>query len=331
MKAKILIPVAGIVVVAALIWGYRQMSGEQAADKEADQPIAPASHVRRAPNGETVVTIALKTQQLIGLETAPLVTADLSPEIKAYGLVLDSAALVSLENNVVSAQAALQASQAEYERLAKLSAQNNTSAFALQSSEARTKQDQVALDTARAQLLAASGKALLREPADFFQQLVGQESVLVRLDLPAGEATAEEPAVAQVRVPGTARIVPAKFLGRAATADPRDQGEGFLLLVTNAPAELVSGLAVVGFLQSPGEPFRGVIVPDGAVVRTNERDWLYIQTDPTNFARREITLNHPVSSGWFVTNNVAPGDKAVVIGAQTLLSEEGKSQFKLED
>ena len=111
-------------------------------------------------NGETVITLDAKTRQLIGLQTATLAAATLPPEIKAWGRVLDSAALVSLHNDAVAARAALQASQPEYERLKKLSAQDNASAHALEIAEAQMKHDQGALDTAEAQLAAASGKAV---------------------------------------------------------------------------------------------------------------------------------------------------------------------------
>ena len=126
-----------------------------------------------------------------------------------------------------------------------------------------------------------------------------------------------------------AQPVAADFLGRAATTDPQVQGAGFIFVVTNAPAALTPGLALTGFLQLPGEPANGVIVPNAAVVHSDGRAWIYVQTGDTTFARREISLDHPVAGGWFVTNGVAPGDKVVVTGAQTLLSEERKTEIKV--
>jgi hypothetical protein len=331
MKTKILLPLAIVAAIAALIYGYAQMSKEQAADKEADQPIAAVSRVKSGPTGEFVISLDLKTQQLIGLQTATLPAATLPPEVEAWGRVLDPAALISLHNGVVAARAALRASQPEYERLKKLSAQDNASARALEIAEAQMKRDQGALANAEAQLAAASGKAVLEEKGGFFHALAGQDSVLVRLDLPAGESAAAAPGAAQLAVPGWEPPVAAGFLGRAATTDPQTQGGGFLFLVTNAPPVLTPGLAVTGFLQLPGEPLAGVIVPDEAVVRSAEHAWISVQTGETDFARREIPLDHPAPGGWFVTNHIAPGDKIVVIGAQTLLSEERKSQIKIED
>jgi len=101
--------------------------------------------------------------------------------------------------------------------------------------------------------------------------------------------------------------------------------------VTNAPVALTPGLAVTGFVQLPGEPARGVIVPDAAVVRSDGRVWIYVQITGTAFARREIFLDHPAGGGCLVTNGVAAGDKVVITGAQTLLSEEHKTEIKMGD
>lgn len=331
MKTKLFLLIVIVAAIAALIFGYVQMGKERAADAEADAPIVAASRVQTGTNGETVITLDAKTQQLIGLQTANATAETLPPEIKAYGRVLDSATLVSLHNDLVAARAALQASKPEYERLQKLSAQDNASAHALQTAEAQMKHDQSALATAEAQLMATSDKAVLDEPADFFESLAKQESVLVRLDLPAGELVTSAPTGAQLTLPGVPQSVTADFLGRAAATDPLVQGAGFIFVVTNPPAALTPGLSVTGFLKLPGEPMNGVIVPDAAVVRSDGRAWIYVQTSDATFARHDVSLDRPASGGWFVTNGIAAGDKIVVTAAQTLLSEEHKSEIKMGD
>jgi multidrug efflux system membrane fusion protein len=331
MKTRIVLLIAALIVVAALIFGYVQMSQERKAEAAGEQPVAAKSKVERDTNGETVVSLDLKAQQLIQLQTASLAATNAPMEIKAYGRVLDSVALVARENEAVAARATSQASQREYERLKKLNALDNASARALEAAEAEMKRSQSAADTAGAQLVAASGKAIAEEPREFFQSLAGQETILARLDLPASESAPENPIGARIEFGNQKQFTTARFLGRAATTDPQVQGEGFLFMATNAPAALTPGLAVVGFLQLPGESQRGVIVPDDAVVRSDEQAWIYAQTSETNFVRREIILNHPTGGGWFVTNGVAPGERVVVTGAQALLSEEHKAQIKIQD
>jgi hypothetical protein len=333
MKTKFLVALSVVIATAALIFGYSQMSQEKAKDAKEDQPVIAPSRVQHEPGGETVINLGAKAQELIGLQTAPLAAATLPPEIKAYGRVLDPAPIAALVSDVVSARAALSASSREYERLQSLAQGHNVSAKALEDAEATRQHDQATLAAAEAQLTAEVGNAVAHQSdlTAFIVSLVQSESVLVRLDLPAGQWTEQTPVGALLSLPDGGQTLPARFLDRAATADPRVQGEGFLFITTNVPPRLSPGLAISGFLQMPGKPLAGVIVPDNAVVRSDDRDWIYVQTGDTNFVRREISLNQPADGGWFVTNAVAPGDKLVVTGAQMLLSEERKSEIKLED
>lgn len=330
MKRKhIVIGAVAVIAIAALIAAYMAGSKERESEAEGDQPISAKSTVEQS-NGVTVIHLDLKAQQFAGLQTEMVSAATLPPEMKAYGRALDSASLISLESETVAARAALQASRAEYERLKKLSVQDNTSAHALEMAKAQLARDQGALETAEAQLAAASSTNVVGQSPEFFQSLAKQEIVLVRLDLPTGDISAETPPAAQLEISRN-QFVAANFFGRAAVVDPQTQGEGFIFLVTNAPASLLPGLAVTGFLQLPGEPSRGVIVPDDAVVRSDGHAWTYAQTGETNFERREIILDHPTNDGWFITNGVAPEEKVVATGAQALLSEENKAQVKIQD
>ena len=332
MKLKLIFGGLVIVaVVASLIVAYEQMSKERIADAQEDQPVAATSSVQTDANGVTTVSLGLKEQQLIGLETARLAPATVPLEIKAYGRVLDTATLVSLHADALAARAALQASQQQYLRVEQLAARNNASALALETAEAQLKHDQSALKTAEAQLVAASSPVILSEPAQFFDDLAGQNAVLIRLDTAAGEWPADSPTAAHLLPPGMSRSLGAGLIGRAAVTDPLVQGAGFVFIVTNAPPVLTPGLAITGFLQMPGEPANGAAVPGAAVVRSDGAAWIYVQSNQTNFERLEIVLDRPANDGWFVTNNFAPDDKIVVAGAQVLLSEEHKADIQLGD
>jgi multidrug efflux pump subunit AcrA (membrane-fusion protein) len=116
--------------------------------------------------------------------------------------------------------------------------------------------------------------------------------------------------------------VDAQFFGQIPAVDPQTQSQGFLFLVDPNPTKLAPGAAVTGYLRTVGEPAAGVVVPRAAVVRHQGAAWVYLQNDGTNFTRRVLALDRPTGNGWFVTNGVAPGDRVVTIGAQTLLSEE---------
>ena len=326
------VAVAGM--VAALTYGYRRMSTERTAEAGGDKPVVAESRVEHGTNGEAVVKLDSSTQQLIGLRTAALAAATQPLAVKVYGRVLEPAPLLALASDAASARAALAASNKEYQRLKGLFAQGqNASAKALESAQAAMQHDQIALQAAEAQLVAAWGKSVIREPdlTAFLGSLAKLECVLVRLDLPAGDSLSEAPVGARLVLPGTNSPLEARFLGRATTTDPQVQGEGFLFVATNAAARLAPGLALTGFLQLAGEPLHGVVVPNAAIVRAADRAWVYVQTGDITFERRELALDRPVPGGWFVARGLAPNERLVVTGAQALLSEERKTQIQVGD
>jgi hypothetical protein len=334
MKAKIVAILAAAAVVAALVFSYLQTSKERDKEAAGEKPVTAESKVERAANGQTVVNLDPGAQKLIGLETTPLKAATLAPEIMGYGRVLDPAQLLNLSSGVASARAALEASNKEYQRMKALFTQGeNASVRAVETAEAVMTRDQIALKTAEAQLVSGWGKAIVEQPdlPGFVRALASLDTVLVRIDLPAGELAKEMPKGARLVLPGAKQVVEAQLLGRTTTTDLQIQGEGFLCLATNASGRLSPGLAITGFLQLPGEPLRGVVVPEAAVVRTAERAWAYVQTGDASFTRREINLARPVADGWFATTGASPNDRIVTVGAQTLLSEERKSEIKIGD
>jgi hypothetical protein len=326
--------VAVAAVLAALVYGYLRMSKERSGEAEGDKSVVAESRVEHLTNGEVVVNLELGAQRLIGLQTAALAAVTQALVVKAYGRVLEPAPLLALASDIASARAALAASSKEDQRLKTLFAQGqNASAKALESAQAAMQHDQIALQAAEAQLVAAWGKSVAEQPdlAAFLGSLAKLECVLVRLDLPAGDSPSEAPVGARLVPPGTSEELPARFLGRSATTDPLVQGSGFMFVATNAAGRLAPGLALIGFLQLPGAPLHGVVVPNAAIVRAADRAWVYLQTGETTFERRELTLDRPVAGGWFVTGGLAPNDRLVVTGAQTLLSEERKTQIKVGD
>jgi hypothetical protein len=294
-------------------------------EKEAEAP----SRVKRGPNGEVIVTIDAATQQTMGLETTALGPAQLSPEVKGYGRVLDISSLAGLVADLNTAQAANEASQAELERLKTLAAQNNVSTRALQAAQAAAVHDQVQVDSTRLRLLANWGGAIAerQDLGGFVRALVSLSNALVELDVPVGRALTNSPTGARLlSLSHDTTPIPAQYLGPAPAVDPQMQARGFLLLVSPNSLRLAPGTAVTGFLDLPGEPAQGVLLPRNAVVRFNGTAWVYLQTAPDTFRRVEISLDRFLDKGWFIQEGLKPEDKVVTVGAQQLLSEERKGQ-----
>jgi hypothetical protein len=157
------------------------------------------------------------------------------------------------------------------------------------------------------------------------------DRLLARIDVPAGQ-----------RVPldvASARVVPSGFedqpiratrIALAPAADPRTQGQPFYFRLSATRFGLRPGHALTAYLNLPGAPRRGVVIPRIALVRVRGKTYAYVQKSPDQFVRKEVTLYDPVAGGYFTSVNFAPGDKVVIAGAQTLLSEEFKSQISAE-
>lgn len=296
---------------------------------EKDEKGEPESHVKKGPHGETLITLDVATQKGMGLQTAPLAPAQLSPESKAYGRVADYSSLASLVADLTSARAASEASQAELTRQKTLAAQNNASQRSIETATANAARDQAQLEATRLKLVAGWGPALANrnDLANLVQALVTNAAAVVELDLAAGEQVPGQPTGARVLTLNFTNPIPAEFLGPVSVVDPQLQGRGFLFLVNSNGSRLIPGAAVNGFVSFPGEPQTGVTVPRDTVVRHEGATWVYLQTGPETFERREIKLAVPWEGGWFVSEGLKAGDKVVVLGAQQLLSEEMKGSL----
>jgi len=302
---------------------------EDAAKPEEHKSAEPESRVKRGTNGEVVITLDAATQKVMGLQVSPLAAASLSPEVKGYGRVLDPTALSIAVTELASARVAAEASQKELARVQTLAGQDNASRRALEAAQAAAQRDMLQAASAQVRLLASMGKgiAVRDDLPEFAQRLASGESALVRVELPAGEMLKSEPASARlVPVAGDNQPIEAKFVGAAAVMDPQTQGQGFLFLVESNQSRLVSGVAVTAFIKLTGDSQSGVSVPRNAILRFNGATWIYLQTGDQTFQRTEVSLDRPVSDGWFVREGLKPQDKVVTVGAQQLLSEELKGQ-----
>jgi hypothetical protein len=280
--------------------------------------------------GDIIVTLDAETQKRIDLRTEMAVATNLVHEVKGYGRVLDPAPLAAAVLELAPAQAALETSRKELERVKTLRGQDNASARALEAAEFAVRRDDLALAAARTRLSLAWDKSIAEHkdlPA-FVRSLVARETALVRVELPAGESLHSPPSSARlVTLANPDDFIEAQFLGNAVDVDPQTQGQAFLFLAKATSGKLVPSVMVTAFLATGGAPVSGVLIPRNAVLRADGKAWVYLQTGADAFVRREVSLEHPLPNGWFVMTGVVASDKLIVTGAQTLLSEELKAQI----
>ena len=327
MKPTLFVLLLVAAVVGSAIW-LKQRGPETKPAEE--KPPAEEQKITHDDQGQVVVKMSDEVQGNAGLLVTKPEEAQLGVGIKGYGHVLDSAPLALLITEMAASRAAASASSNELARLQLLSSQGNASLRALQTAEAAALRDQLTAQAAGERFLLSWG-ALGTSQNDLtplIHELTSQKSALVRVDLSAGDRLESSPKGAHLfTLSGTS--LDARFLGDAPNVDPLTLSRGYILLVQPNSARLLPGESVTALIELPGDPVRGVIVPRDAVVRTEGAGWLYVlNTGGDSFTRKQISLDHPTETGWFVTTTVGTNDHVVVRGAQTLLSEELKTSLK---
>ncbi len=304
------------VVIALLAWAFVEGRKELAVEREREMPVKAPSRVSRSARGETIITLDAATQQRIGLKIEALAEIKLPRELIAYGSVVDPAPLVALEEELSAAKAALAASKAEIERLRALRKDETVSQKALDAAEAQLAADKARFRIAQQKLSLAWCEAPLPKGT----------AALVLVDLPSGQSLSALPKRARVSVLGHEDELPATVLCAERKTEPETQGQGFWLAVDSPSPALRPGVTVTAYLEVPGEPRTGVVIPPAAIVRAAGKTWVYEPIGDDRFVRREVALDQPATNGWFCATAIR---HVVVVGAQTLLSEEMKSQIQI--
>ncbi len=251
--------------------------------------------------------------------------------------------LVQAKAELASAEAAANAAKVVHERLRRLNSDDkNVSDKAVQEAAAKVVAEETRAAGARVMIqtlesaVASTGnsRALVAERAGDVMELLAQpgESVepgtpilrlakldhlLARVDVPMGD---------HLPVSAAARITPAGFEDRPALVGER-VGQTLFYKVGGG-ADLRPGMAVTVRLPLPGEAQKGIVIPRSAVVQWDGRYWAYVrdEDDRDKYVRRAVPIDRPLGNGFVVAAGFSKGDDLVILGAQTLLSEEFKSR-----
>ena len=328
--------------IAAVVWMLA--ANRPDVDEDAQQAVKAPSHVS-AQNGLTVVTLDAQTQAREGIRVAPLRDTSMQNELQGTAVLLPVTELATLRNSYVAARARLDrdhvdagTSRSEYERTKTLYEEDqNMSLKAMQDAEAayRNNVTHVTADEQDASLqLDAARQRWGRAAADWIARsspalnaVVDQRELLAQVIFPPGEI-AEAPASLSLIAPGN-QMVRARLVSTLPQVNPQIQGISFLYLVPNRP-----GLAVgmnLAVLVPVGQPVKGVVVPESAIVWWQGRAWVYEATSANTFTRHEVSTTNPIPGGYFVPDaGLSRGTNVVTAGAQALLSEEFRSQIQQE-
>ena len=327
--------VAVLAVVVILLWIFAG-TGKDEGD-EAEKVTTAPPKISHTSSGDVVVELIRDEQARIGLETESLIAVTQSQELTAYGVVLDPAPLATLNAEVASTRAAVEASRAEFERTRVLhSEQQNVSLKDFEAARAKFQADETQLSLLNLRVANEWGTRIAAmtpvERARLIDALTKRAAGLGRVSLPPGKSLAEEPTQARVAALGfDNHPLVTNSIWFAPTVDSHLQGQSFLLKVDAQGFPLRPGTSITAYLRSPGTAKPAVVVPEAAVVRMGHRAWAYVQISPTRFERRQLEVTMPAERGWFVASGFAAGDRVVVTGAQAILSEELKSLIQVKD
>ena len=283
--------------------------------------------------------------------------------MQAYGSILDLQAFTDLSNTIsnakaqlASAEAKLAASKPAFERAQLLENKGQIVTIAqMQAAEATYRSDTAAVRAAEVRSKNATASAYqawgpvlgqsLSDGTALATDLVQHKKVLVQVTLPLGVPLDEPPPRASIETT-TGRRVEVELVSPATRTDPKIQGVSFFYTAEAASGAL-PGMNVIAFLPvGPATP--GIAVPASAVVWLQGKPWVYVQTAPYKFSRREIPTDDPMpGGGYFVPSTAAQlafrgplelnettagltKDRPLVVsGAQALLSQEFSAQIQV--
>ena len=333
-----------IVIAGGLIWGFLRGRSEQAAEAQSEAPVEAPSRVT-SENGNTVLTFDAEAQKANGIVTTILGIRQLQVESQATGVVVQIQPILDLKANLntpttdlLRARANARASSAEYERLRQLNQDGkNASDKAVEAARAAAESDAALVQNARQGIAVLKGTALLHwgpvvaswieGNSPQLNALLMQRRFLLQVTGTSASSFAA-PNQAVVQYADGAHAT-ARFISILPQLDPRLQTPSLLYEVA-AHGGLVPGINLSIFLPI-GPRQSGVVVPPGAVVWSQGAAWCYVEESPGKFVRTRIRTANPDANGWFVTERIHPGARVVTAGAQTLLSEEFRSQIQADE
>ena len=160
-RAILAIILLGALIGVGILW--MRSRGHDDAKPAEEKSATEESRIKHDDKGRVVINMDDETQGNMGLLVEKPAAAQLSPELKGYGRVMDPAPLAVLMTEMASAQAAYFASSNELTRLQSLAGQGNASERALQTAQAAALRDQLTIRSAKDRLALSWGKGVAEQ------------------------------------------------------------------------------------------------------------------------------------------------------------------------
>jgi hypothetical protein len=289
--------------------------------------LAAATAARAADADEAVKPVKLPAaiQAKLGLKSEPLMAKTEAATLSGFVKVLDPGPLAQLDSDIAAADAAAEASQAEFARSQALNKDGQAvAAKQVEAARALARADAVKLALLRRRLGLEWGDGVARmsprRRGQLLADIAAGRAALVRIDTPSGEGLA---GLRTVELDlGPLGKVRAKVLGTARAADPRLLSPGLIATARGPGVRSLSvGLSAPVKLTASA-PVKGVVAPRAALLRSQGKTWVYVRTGPETFLRKAVEDGRSDAQGLFTPAGLEAGEQVVTQGAAALFAAE---------
>jgi hypothetical protein len=287
---------------------------------EAPVTAAPATTEAEAVPGGPV-NLGPEEVRRLGLEVAPAQAAGYRDQREGYAEVWSHESIAQLVAEVSTAEAATRQSEAALQRIQSLAGTPGAySADALATGQRKAEADAATLLLARRRLSALLGDHAPRAGSGAaLADLASGRLKLVRVTFPGDSGPHESPGSLRLFAMGAAPGEKGSWSGTVWDAPANSSMPGRSVWVVASGAHLAEGERLIA--RAPvGTAYTGVLIPDAAVVVSEERLWCFVEKPVGIYTRIAIDAQWPVADGYVVRGGVAVGDPVVVKGAGLLLA-----------
>jgi len=276
------------------------------------------------------VTVADSQAKRLGIELAATISAPVAAVTSGTAVVLDTATLVSVLDEIAAAAADSAAQNESRQRIQQLYDDGgNASLQALEAARSQSAQARARLTAAESRARVDWGRALVdtrdARLRPVREMLTRGQGALLRAEFPgalAGDPVALEYSLDSADGSGN-RAIAAQFVDLSKAPTQSASGVAVILAVTDAGAgnfALRPGSRLSVTVSASGGPVQ-TLVPAAAVIADSGQLWCYVARAQGRFDRIAVDSSQRVGQG-YAAPQLAAGDRVVVRGAPLLLSLE---------
>ena len=173
--------------------------------------------------------------------------------------------------------------------------------------------------------LVAQGQVV--QPSEVMFTVADLSRVWVEAEVPEQQAAAVRPGqTIQVEIPALGQQLTAKLIFIADTVNPMTRTIMVRSELDNSDRSLKPAMLATVLIE--GRPTARLVVPDTAIVRENNKDYLFVEVGPQQFKLTEVALGPAIGTMRPVLGGAAEGTKVVTEGAFHLNNERKRKELE---